>query len=45
MSVAPMKLAGLVPSASPIVGNVFGTIPRSMHASLLRNSLSVLLVT
>ena len=31
---APMALAGLVPSASSIVGNVFGMIPRSMHASL-----------
>ena len=41
----PMELADLVSSASPIVGNVFGMIPRSMHASLLRNSLSVLSVT
>ena len=41
----PMELAALVPSVSSIVGNVFGMIPRSMHASLLRNSLSVLSVT
>ena len=42
---ALMELAVLVPSVSPIVGNVFGLIPRSVHASLLRNSLSVLSVT
>ena len=45
MSVVLMVLAGLVPSASSIAGNVFGMIPRSTHASLLRNSLSVLSVT
>ena len=44
MLVAPMEFAGWVPSAWSIVGNVFGMIPRSMHASLLRNSLSVLLL-
>ena len=31
-----MELADSVPSASPIVGNVFGMIPKSMHASLLQ---------
>ena len=30
---------------SPTVGNVLGMMPRSMHASLLRKSLSVLTVT
>ena len=45
VSVVPMELVDLVSSASPIVGNVFGMIPRSTHASLLRNSLSVLSVT
>ena len=44
-SVVPMELADSVSSASPIVGNVFGIIPKSTHASLLRNSLSVLSVT
>ena len=39
-----MELAGWVPLAWSIVGNVFGMIPRSMHASLLRNSF-LLLVT
>jgi len=43
-SVVPMGLADSVSSALPIVGNVFGMIPKSMHASLLRNSLSVLSV-
>ena len=37
----PMELAGLVPPASSIAGNVFGMIPRSMHASLLRNKCSL----
>ena len=44
-TVVPMELAGSVSSASPIVGNVFGMIPKSTHAFLLRNSLSVLSVT
>ena len=37
-----MALARLVPLVSFIAGNVFGMIPRSTHASMLRNSLSVL---
>ena len=45
MAVALMELTELVHSASSIVGNLFGMIPRSMHASLLRNSLSLLSVT
>ena len=42
---APMELLGWVTSASSIVGNLCGIIARSVHASLLRNSLSVLSVT
>ena len=45
MAVAPMELTELVTSASSNVGNLFAMIPRSMHAFLLRNSLSVLSVT
>ena len=45
VSVVPMGLADSVSSASRIVGNVSGMIPKSTHASLLRNSLSVLSVT
>ena len=45
MVIALTELLGLVPSASSIIGNRHGIIPRSMHASLLKNSLSVLLVT
>ena len=41
----PMGLADMASSAPPIVGNVFGMIPKSTQASLLRNSLSVLSVT
>ena len=37
-----MELVGLVPSIS---GMFLGMIPKSMHASLLRDSLSVLSVT
>ena len=37
-SVVPMELADSVSSASPIVGHVFGMIPKCTHASLLRNS-------
>ena len=39
---ALIKMVSLAP---PIVGNVSGIIPRSVHASLLRNSLSVQSVT
>ena len=38
MAVAPMELTELVPSALFIVGNLLGMIPRSIHASLLRNT-------
>ena len=38
-------VGGLASSAPPIVGNVFGMIPKSTQASLQRNSLSVLSVT
>ena len=43
--VAPMELPEVVSLVLSIVGNSCDMMPRSMHASLLRNSLPVLLDT